>query len=107
MAFEGYERFEFAREGRILTATISAPGPVNAVDAALHAELARVFADLQHDPDSDLIVLTGKGRAFCAGGDFDWFDEQIANPQKFREIGWEAKRIVTSLLELEIRSSAA
>ena len=37
MAFEGYERFEFAREGRILTATISAPGPVNAVDAALHA----------------------------------------------------------------------
>ena len=40
MAFEGYERFEFAREGRILTATISAPGPVNAVDAALHAVTA-------------------------------------------------------------------
>jgi enoyl-CoA hydratase len=101
MAFEGYTRFEFSRQGRILTATIAAPGSVNAVDQALHAELARVFADLQHDPDSDLIILTGKGRAFCAGGDFDWFDEQIANPAKFREIGWEAKRIVTSLLEME------
>ena len=33
---------EILLEGRILTATISAPGPVNAVDAALHAELARV-----------------------------------------------------------------
>jgi enoyl-CoA hydratase len=97
----GYTRFEFARDGRVLTASIAAPGAVNAVDGALHAELARVFTDLQHDPDSDLIVLTGKGRAFCAGGDFDWFDEQIANPAKFRDIGWEAKRIVTSLLEVE------
>ena len=59
MAFEGYTRFEFTREGRILTATITAPGPVNAVDQALHAELARVFVDLQHDPDSDLVILTG------------------------------------------------
>ncbi|MDO9487265.1 MAG: enoyl-CoA hydratase-related protein, partial [Sphingomonadaceae bacterium] len=67
---EGYERFEFSRDGRILTATIAAPGPVNGVDALLHEELARVFTDLQQDPDSDLIVLTGKGRAFCAGGDF-------------------------------------
>lgn len=101
MSLDGYTRFEFSRQGRILTATIKAPGPVNAVDAALHAELARVFADLQHDEGSDLIILTGHGRAFCAGGDFDWFDEQIANPMKFCEIGWEAKRIVTSLLELE------
>ncbi len=98
---QGYSRFEFARQGRILTVSIAAPGPVNAIDAALHAELARLFADLQHDADSDLVVLTGKGRAFCAGGDFDWFDEQIREPAKFRDIGWEAKRIVTSLLELE------
>lgn len=101
MKFDSYSRFEFARDGRILTATISAPGPVNGVDAALHDELARVFTDLQHDPDSDLIILTGKGRAFCAGGDFDWFDEQIADPAKFRDIGWDAKRIVTSLLDIE------
>jgi enoyl-CoA hydratase len=98
---QGYTRFEFSREGRVLTAAIAAPGAVNAVDGALHAELARLFADLQHDPGSDLIVLTGKGRAFCAGGDFDWFEAQIADPSRFRDIGWEAKRIVTSLLELE------
>ncbi len=101
MNFDSYSRFEFARNGRILTAAIAAPGPVNGVDAALHDELARVFTDLQHDPDSDLIILTGKGRAFCAGGDFDWFAEQIANPAKFRDIGWDAKRIVTSLLDIE------
>jgi len=101
MDFSAYTRFEFSREGRILTASIAAPGPVNAVDAALHDELARVFTDLQHDPESDLVILTGKGRAFCAGGDFDWFAEQIAQPAKFRDIGWDAKRIVSSLLDIE------
>ncbi len=96
-----YTRFEFAREGRILTASIAAPGKVNAVDGALHDELATVFTDLQRDPESDLIVLTGKGRAFCAGGDFDWFEETIREPAKFRAIGWDAKRIVTTLLDIE------
>lgn len=101
MDFSHYTRFSFVRDGRILTATISAPGAVNAVDAALHDELARLFTDLQRDPDSDLVILTGAGRAFCAGGDFDWFDAQIREPTRFRDLGWDAKRIITSLLDLE------
>lgn len=101
MDFDRYSRFRFRREGRVLHVAIAAPGKVNAVDGALHRELATLFTDLQHDPGSDLVVLTGEGRAFCAGGDFDWFAEQIAEPSRFRDIGWEAKRIVASLLELE------
>jgi enoyl-CoA hydratase len=101
MDFASYSRFTFARTGRILTATIAGANPVNGVDGPMHDEMARVFTDLQHDADSDIIVLTGAGRAFCAGGDFAWFDEQIADPRKFRDIGWDAKRIVTSLLDLE------
>lgn len=101
MPLDDYSRFAFSRDGRILTATITGANPVNGVDAAMHDELARVFTDLQHDPGSDIIVLTGAGRAFCAGGDFAWFAEQIADPAKFRDIGWDAKRIVTSLLDIE------
>lgn len=96
-----YTRFRFVRDGRILRLFITAPGPVNAVDAALHAELATIFHDLQHDAHSDLVIISGDGRAFSAGGDYDWFAEQIAEPRRFRDIGWEAKRIVLSLLELE------
>ncbi len=96
-----YSRFTFERDGRVLTAAITSDHPVNGVDAAMHEELGRVFTDLQRDSDSDIIILTGKGRAFCAGGDFDWFDEQISDPGKFRDIAWEAKRIVTSLLDME------
>ncbi len=101
MALDGYSRFTFQRDGRVLTATISGANPVNGVDALMHDEMARVFTDLQHDSASDIIVLTGAGRAFCAGGDFAWFAEQIADPKKFRDIGWDAKRIVTSLLDME------
>lgn len=97
----GYTRIRFARDGRILTIILDGPTPVNAVDAPMHSELARVFLDAQDDPDSDLIVLTGEGRAFCAGGDTTWFRQQIDDPRNFRAIVPEAKRIVNSLLDLE------
>jgi enoyl-CoA hydratase len=98
--FSRYSRFAFARDGRILTVSF-AGNAVNAVDAAMHQELAHLFIDLQDDEESDLIILTGQGRAFCAGGDFDWFDQQIGDPKTFRAIVPEAKRIVSSLLEVE------
>lgn len=101
IADEAYSRFAFMRDGRVLTATITSDHPVNGVDAVMHEELGRVFADLQRDSGSDIIILTAKGRAFCAGGDFDWFEAQIADQAQFRAIAWEAKRIVSSILEME------
>ena len=105
MDFGAYKRIVVARDGgfgpRVLTLTLKANNAVNAVDAQMHHELARVFIDAQDDPDSDLVVLTGAGRAFCAGGDTEWFKEQINEPHSFIGIAQEAKRIVTSILELE------
>ena len=99
--FSRYERIHASRNGRILTLALTAPNPVNAVDGAMHHELSRIFLDAQDDPDSDLVVLTGAGRAFCAGGDTAWFKTLIESPASFRAIAPEAKRIVTSLLDLE------
>ena len=96
-----YQRFTFQRDGAILKAVITSDHPVNGVDAQMHDEFAVVFSDLQRDSHSDLVVLTAEGRAFCAGGDMDWFDEHISNPASFRAIAWDAKRIVMSLLEME------
>ena len=96
-----YQRFSFSRQARVLTATITSDHPVNGVDAVMHEEFGKVFTDLQRDSGSDIIILTATGRAFCAGGDFDWFEEQISDPSKFRDIAWEAKRIVTSILDME------
>jgi enoyl-CoA hydratase len=100
MNVDDYQRIRISRRGRVLVLTLD-NGRVNAVDAQMHRELARVFLDAQDDEDSDLVILTGQGRAFCAGGDTEWFRQQIDDPRSFRTIAPEAKRIVTSLLELE------
>lgn len=101
MKFSHYTRLKFARDGRILTVTITGQPPVNAVDDAMHDDLEHVFADLQHDPDSDLIILTGSGKAFCAGGDFDWFQRQVDEPARFRGIAHAGKKIISDMLALE------
>jgi enoyl-CoA hydratase len=101
MQFHDYETLRFAYQGRVLRLTIAGKSRMNGVDAHMHEELARVFLDVQRDPDSDIVVLTGAGQAFCAGGDMTWFQDMIDDPAKFRALAPEAKRIITSLLELE------
>ena len=101
MDFKDYKTLRFEYRARVLWVTIDGNGPMNPVDDDLHRELARVFPELQSDPDSDVIVLTGAGRAFCAGGDMAWFQEMIDQPEKFRAIVPDAKRIIFGLLELE------
>lgn len=96
-----YTRFKFRREGAVLYLILSGANAVNAVDGPMHDELARVFHEAQRDEASDIVVLTAEGKAFCAGGDFDWFEEQIDDPAAFRAIAWDAKRIVSSILEME------
>ena len=100
MEFSDYQRLKFSRRGRILVIAID-NGRMNAIDGRMHKELARVFIDAQDDDGSDLVILTGEGRAFCAGGDMEWFQMTIENPKEFRAILPEAKRIVTSLLDME------
>lgn len=101
-ALTGYQTFAFERRGRVLTARIDQPATRNAVDATLHHELGRVFHDLNDDPGSDVIVLTGTGRRFCAGGDYGWFQEMVDRPDRWlSEVVPTAKRIIGGLLELE------
>ena len=100
MPFVDYERLKFDYRNRVLWITIDA-GKMNAVDFEMHEDLARVFPDAQRDPDSDLIILTGAGRTFCAGGDMAWLQAMSDDPSLFRDIAHDAKRIVNGLLELE------
>ena len=100
MDLDKYKTLKLTRDGRILTITID-NGPMTAVDDDLHRELARVFLDAQDDTESDLVVLTGAGRAFCAGGDMAWFQAMIDEAPRFRGIIPDAKRIIGSLLELD------
>ncbi len=56
-------------EDAIALVTLDRPDRKNAVDAAMHRGLELVFHELSHHPDVHVIVLTGAGDVFCAGGD--------------------------------------
>jgi enoyl-CoA hydratase len=99
--FGRYKAIAFERQGRVLRVTLNKPETLNAVDDDLHRELSTVFDDANRDPACDVVVLTGAGRAFCAGGDAAWMQTMIDEPAAFRHIATDAKRIVFSLLEME------
>lgn len=99
--FSDYQAILFNRRGRVLEVTLNRPEKLNATDAVLHTELARVFTDISNDPDSDIVVLTGAGRAFSAGGDVAWMQEAIDEPVRFEQTVREAKQIVFGLIDCE------
>jgi enoyl-CoA hydratase len=97
-----YKAIAFSRAGRILTITLNRPEALNAVDAVLHEELARVFTDAAADAESDVIILTGAGTAFSAGGDIQWMQRAIENPHAFATATVdEARRIIFSILDCD------
>jgi enoyl-CoA hydratase len=57
------------KDGEVAVVTLNRPEAMNALSLALLEALARTFEDLESDPNTAVVVLTGAGRAFCAGLD--------------------------------------
>ncbi len=60
--------------------TLNRPERLNAIGRELLADLHVALVTAQADPDTKAIVLTGAGRAFCAGDDLKEFGEQSSSP---------------------------
>ncbi|MEP7244515.1 MAG: enoyl-CoA hydratase-related protein [Gammaproteobacteria bacterium] len=95
-----YRHIRFERTERILTATLDREVALNAVNGPMHEELSRLFVDLESDEGSDVLVLTGAGRAFCAGADLDWMQSAIDDPAVFERTAVEGKAILYRQIEL-------
>lgn len=100
MKLDDLKTMSVSIESRIATLTLQNPDALNAVGPEMHSELAQVFRALAEDPGSDVIILTGAGRAFCAGGNLEWMNWLAEDPLRFLPIIEEIKQIVFSMLEL-------
>lgn len=89
------------RRGRVLRIAFNRPDVLNAFGKIMHQEFIDALHFATSDPGSDVIVLTGEGRAFSAGGDLARMEECIADPSEFEREAADAKRIVFSLLDIE------
>src|SRR3954454_4414564 len=69
---------------RILTITLDRPDRLNAFTVAMQRELCAAFDQADADPEVRVVVVTGRGRGFCAGADLglggDTFDIEAGSP---------------------------
>ena len=87
--------------------TIDHPSsPLNAVDDRLHQDLTALFAALKREDEARAVLLTGRGRAFSAGGDFAWFPA-LQEPGRLEALRRDAKRLIWDLLDVEVPIVAA
>ena len=96
-----YNTIALTRTDRLLTITLNRPESRNAINLELHQELADVFVFAAADEHSDVVVLTGAGPAFSAGGDLEHIATNAANPELFDNEVRLAKRIVFAMLDLD------
>ena len=102
-----YKALHFERDDAVLRITIDHPdSDLNAVDGLLHGELTRLFRELKREDDARAIVFTGRGRAFSAGGSFDWFPT-LKDLTALEHLRRDAKQMIWDLLEVEIPIVAA
>jgi len=98
---ENYETLKIERgDDGVAIVTLNRPERLNAVNGRMHAELARFSRDYADDRGLRVLVLTGMGRAFCAGGDFGPGDPIGSNPEG-PSIAVEGRQIVDHILECE------
>lgn len=102
-----YRALHFDRQGDVLRVTIDHPDDaLNAVDELLHQELTRLFRELKREDHARAVVLTGRGRAFSAGGSFDWFPS-LQEPAALEHLRRDAKQMIWDLLDVEVPIVAA
>jgi methylglutaconyl-CoA hydratase len=73
-----YETILLETDARgVATVTLNRPDKHNALNGTLIAELYDVAEKLAADDAVRIVILTGNGKSFCAGGDFNWFSSNI------------------------------
>ena len=65
----GYTTLILDKQDGVVTITLNRPEKLNALNKDMYIELGKVFDGLEADPTFKVLVITGAGRAFCAGGD--------------------------------------
>lgn len=106
----GYDvppEIEVSADGPIRIVTLNRPEHLNATNHDLHGGLASLFPQLDADPDARVTVLTGAGRAFCAGGDYAYLDMLATDEQLREQTLADARRIVTGMVQCRLPIVAA
>jgi enoyl-CoA hydratase len=94
-------------DGPIRTLVFNRPAEHNAVNPALHKALATVWQQLAADQEAKVVILTGAGRSFSAGGDLDWITSFLEDPVARDDSIREGAQIIDEMLRFPLPVIAA
>jgi enoyl-CoA hydratase len=94
-------------DGPLRTVVINRAAELNCVNENLHWALANVWRQLASDKEAKVAILTGAGRAFCAGGDLGWITTFLDDPVARDESIREGAQIIEEILRFPLPIIAA
>ena len=74
----GFETIATSLDGGILRVTLNRPERMNALNKLMHVELRALYEKIANDTDVRVVVVTGAGKAFCVGADFQQMQDNLA-----------------------------
>jgi enoyl-CoA hydratase len=95
------ENLVVERKDRVLRVTLNNPEALNSTTYAMHWALSRIWDDIHDDPDVNVVVVTGAGRAFSAGGGVKMMQSFIDDASLWWETVTEARRIILGMLSCD------
>ncbi len=99
MDYSGYKDLRIRQiEPGILEVVMGEPGKLAVATARAHAEMARVWLDVDRDPAVRVAILRGAGKGFSAGGDMAMVEEMTRDPAVRARVWREARDLVYNML---------
>ena len=83
---------------RVLRITFNRPETYNSVDAETHTQLTNIWRDIDADPEISAVLVTGTGKAFSSGGDFEMIEKMMADDMVRMHTWKEAKDLVYNVI---------
>jgi enoyl-CoA hydratase len=96
--YASYTKLRFERPAPKVLRIIMDNGRMNSADHAMHSELARVWRDVDQDPEVNAAILTGAGKVFSAGGDFGMIKDLMTDSEERLRVWKEARDIVYNIV---------
>ena len=100
MDYSGYQELKIRRvEPGILELVMGEEGgKLSVTNARMHGELARIWLDVDRDPETRVAILRGAGRGFSAGGDLAMVEEMTRDFAVRARVWREARDLVYNLI---------
>ncbi|MEM7215991.1 MAG: enoyl-CoA hydratase/isomerase family protein [Pseudomonadota bacterium] len=97
--YDAYDKLKIDRPAdRVLRITFDNPETYNSVDADTHTQITQIWRDIDADPDINAVIVTGTGKAFSSGGDFDWIGRMMTDHKELMSTWKEARDLVYNII---------